>query len=107
MEYLSHFEKKIGFWWLFSNYDISGYLVDSPLPSRFKPGVASMEYLSHFEKNVGFDWLFFSNHAKSEYLVDFPSLPELSQVLPFWSSFSHFEFWVAFWVAFFFKTRQK
>jgi len=48
----------------FSKYAISGYLVDPPLPSRIKPGVASMEFLSRFEKNMGFWLAFFQSMPK-------------------------------------------
>jgi len=48
-------------------------------------------FLAVLKKNMGFWLAFFSKYAKSEYLVDFPTL----QVLPFiWSTFSHFKsFW--------------
>jgi len=48
----------------FSKYAISGYLVDPPLPSRIKPGVASMEFLSRFEKKMGFWLALFQNMPK-------------------------------------------
>merc|ERR1719362_1556354 len=75
-------------------------LVDPPFPSRIKPGVTSMEFLSAVLKKIwAFGWLFFSKYAKSEYLVDFPTL----QVLPFFrSTFSHLK---SFWgfLGFFFQ----